>query len=82
MTLRIIIGFTILAFVSRFWNIGAADFVVWDEAHFGRSKFGRVDGTAVIVASTICSFFTGKFAAYYLRRSFYVGKIVRETDHC
>jgi dolichyl-phosphate-mannose-protein mannosyltransferase len=30
--------YTVLAMVTRFWRIGAAGYVVWDEAHFG--KFG------------------------------------------
>ncbi|KAL1405495.1 Dolichyl-phosphate-mannose--protein mannosyltransferase 2 [Vanrija albida] len=30
--------YTVLSMLTRFWRIGAANFVVWDEAHFG--KFG------------------------------------------
>ncbi|AAW45848.1 hypothetical protein CNBJ1540 [Cryptococcus deneoformans B-3501A] len=30
--------YTLLSMITRFWRIGAANYVVWDEAHFG--KFG------------------------------------------
>ncbi|KAK6903573.1 hypothetical protein I203_107078 [Kwoniella mangroviensis CBS 8507] len=30
--------YTILSMITRYWRIGAANYVVWDEAHFG--KFG------------------------------------------
>lgn len=30
--------YTLLSMITRYWRIGAANFVVWDEAHFG--KFG------------------------------------------
>lgn len=30
--------YTVLSMITRYWRIGAARFVVWDEAHFG--KFG------------------------------------------
>ncbi|GMK59386.1 hypothetical protein CspeluHIS016_0704010 [Cutaneotrichosporon spelunceum] len=31
-------AYTLLSMITRFWRIGAANYVVWDEAHFG--KFG------------------------------------------
>lgn len=29
------LALTVAAFATRLWNIHKADFVVWDEAHFG-----------------------------------------------
>ena len=34
-TMAWIVGLTVVALLSRFYNIDEADFVVWDEAHFG-----------------------------------------------
>jgi hypothetical protein len=30
---------TLLSMLTRYWNIGKAAFVVWDEAHFGLCTF-------------------------------------------
>lgn len=35
----IMVALTLLSFTTRFWHIGKADFVVWDEAHFGKNKY-------------------------------------------
>jgi len=40
----IVVGFTLLGLVSRFYNISNGGFVLWDEAHFGKFGTHYIDG--------------------------------------
>lgn len=41
----IVAAFTILALATRFYKISNGDFVLWDEAHFGKFGTHYIDGT-------------------------------------